>query len=139
MQGDLEALPLRSGSLASAWASNTYVHVARSAMPMALGDLHRTLRVGGQIELRLFGGDRELDAFSDDAFPGRRFSLWDEGMLRDVLIGAGFADVSVDPVSSPRGDVELAVSARRARTRGRHSRPGDETARLRAQPERVRR
>jgi TDG/mug DNA glycosylase family protein len=90
VQGDLEALPLRPASLRGAWASASYVHLSRGAMPMALRDLHGSLVVGGSAELRLFVGDAEGD-FGDDDFPGRFFSLWQEQHLRDVLSGAGFA------------------------------------------------
>src|SRR5438128_2036844 len=40
VQGDLEALPFRDGSLGAAWARNTYLHVRRGRLPLALARLH---------------------------------------------------------------------------------------------------
>lgn len=90
VQGNLAALPFRRGSLAGAYASKSYVHLARSDVPLALADLHRAMAVGAPAELVLFAGDVEHAGFDGDAFPGRRFSLWPEERLCDVLIGAGF-------------------------------------------------
>jgi TDG/mug DNA glycosylase family protein len=96
VRADLRSLPFRRGALRAAWASRSYVHVARPQMPMALWDLHRTLRVDGLAELVLFPGDAEHARFEDDDFPGRSFSLWPAQLLRDVLEGAGFAVDSWD-------------------------------------------
>ena len=88
--GDLRALPLRDRCLRGAWASRSYVHLARGEVPMALADLHRTLVPGAAVELHLFEGDTEWHESPDDDFPGRRFSRWPLPWLRDVLVGAGF-------------------------------------------------
>ena len=94
--GDLRALPLRDRCLRGAWASRSYIHLARSEIPPALADLHRVLVPGAAVELHLFAGDTEWDELADDDFPGRRFSRWPEAWLRDVLVGAGFAVESVE-------------------------------------------
>ncbi|MDE0653277.1 MAG: methyltransferase domain-containing protein [bacterium] len=88
--GDLRALPLRDRCLRGAWASRSYIHLARAQVPLALADLHRALMPGAAVELHLFAGDAEWDERADDDFPGRRFSRWPEDWLRDVLVGAGF-------------------------------------------------
>lgn len=88
---DLRALPLRDRCLRGAWASRSYIHLARAEVPLALADLHRALLPGSAVELHLFAGDAEWDERADDDFPGRRFSRWPEAWLRDVLVGAGFA------------------------------------------------
>src|SRR4029077_7278719 len=59
VQADLEALPFRRGALATAWARNSYVHLPRTAMPLALAEVHRALRVGGQATIALFLGNDE--------------------------------------------------------------------------------
>lgn len=118
VQADLRALPLRRGSLRAAWASKSYVHLARSLVPLALWDLHRALRVGGLVEISLFAGDAEHAGFDDDDFPGRAFSLWPEQLLADVLEGAGF-EVDLLEAERPRraGHTPLIrVRARRLRT-----------------------
>ena len=48
IRASVEALPLRTGSLGAALASKVYVHLARTAVPAALADLHRTLRPGSR-------------------------------------------------------------------------------------------
>jgi TDG/mug DNA glycosylase family protein len=121
VQADLEALPLRTHALGAAWARNSYVHVGRGAMPLALADLHRCVRVGGRVQLQLFAGDDEgYDLFENDDFPGRFFSRWDTAVLADVVRGAGF---DLDDVAV-RDDDRISVSATRARTLPDYVRPG---------------
>lgn len=118
VQAALEALPLRRGALAGAWANRSYVHVARPRLPLALADLHRSLRPGAPVELVLFRGDQDLGPLAGDDFAGRRFSAWDPDHLREVLVGAGFLDATVEQRRPRRrgGDDRLVVRATRART-----------------------
>jgi TDG/mug DNA glycosylase family protein len=118
VRADLRGLPFRRGALRAAWASRSYVHVARPDMPMALWDLHRALAPGGLAELVLFPGDAEHTAFDDDDLPGRSFSLWPEQLLRDVLEGAGFEVVTWEEESPRRADHSpmIRVRLRRLRT-----------------------
>ena len=121
VQADLEALPLRAGALRAAWARNSYVHVARGALPLALADLHRCSSVGALVRLQLFAGEHEgRDLFERDDFPGRFFSQWDPALLADVVRGGGF-DVQELTVRDP--DV-IVVEATRARTLPDYVRPG---------------
>ncbi|MDE0195371.1 MAG: methyltransferase domain-containing protein [bacterium] len=108
---DLRALPLRDRCLRGAWASRSYIHLARAEVPLALADLHRALVPGAAVELHLFAGDTEWDERADDDFPGRRFSHWPESWLRDVLVGAGLAAESIEQ----RNKV-LLVAAKRLHT-----------------------
>ncbi|MYC43988.1 MAG: methyltransferase domain-containing protein [Acidimicrobiia bacterium] len=93
---DLRALPLRDRCLRAAWASRSYIHLARAEVSLALADLHRALAPGAAVELHLFAGDTEWDERADDDFPGRRFSRWPEAWLRDVLVGAGLAVENIE-------------------------------------------
>jgi len=117
VRADLAHLPVRPGSLGAAFASKSYVHLARAEVPLALAELHRSLAVGSPAEITVFPGRLEHGALPDDDFPGRRFSTWDETLLRDVVEGAGFAldDLRHEP---PRGKGEgtFRVRATRART-----------------------
>src|SRR4029079_14497573 len=45
VRADLETLPFRRGAIRSAWAHNSYVHLRRDAVPMALAHLHHALAV----------------------------------------------------------------------------------------------
>jgi TDG/mug DNA glycosylase family protein len=115
VQADLEALPFRFGTLQTAWARNSYVHLPRTSMPAALGDLQRALAVGAQaMVLVLLGAVEGRNIFKRNDFPDRFFSQWDLGQLLDVLVGAGF-DVDgydVDDANEP----EVHVRLTRART-----------------------
>jgi TDG/mug DNA glycosylase family protein len=112
VQADLEALPIRQGALGGAWARNSYVHIPRPRVPMALGDLHRTLRVGASVALQVINGDSDGGDFGNDDFPGRLFSLWDAPLLRDVLVGAGFVveslELNVPPTAKKFNSVWMA-------------------------------
>jgi TDG/mug DNA glycosylase family protein len=77
--------------LGAAWANKSYVHVDRRALPLALWDLHRCLRVGGRASLGLFAGDEDHAGFDADPFAGRAFSRWPPELLAHVLAGAGFS------------------------------------------------
>ena len=64
VQADLEALPFRRGALAGAWARNSYLHVPKARLPLALARLHDALRVDAPLALTLISGDREGESFS---------------------------------------------------------------------------
>jgi TDG/mug DNA glycosylase family protein len=90
VQGDLEDLPFRPGSLGGAWARNTYLHVPKPRLPLALAQLHRALGPGAPIELTFIPGDYEGSSLPGDDFPGRFFACWDPAALQEILTGAGF-------------------------------------------------
>ena len=100
-RADLAALPFAAGSLAGAWASRSYVHLDRRHVPLALADLHRALALDAPAELHIFEGDADFDPFSDDDFPGRRFSRWPEEWIAPLLEGAGFALDSLERLDRP--------------------------------------
>lgn len=89
IQADLEALPMRRGSLGGAWARAAYLHIPRPQLPSALAELHQALRVDTLAHLTMRLGDVD-GLLADDGFPGRFFAGWQPEPLRDVLIGAGF-------------------------------------------------
>lgn len=91
VQADVEALPLRTGSVGGAWSNMTYHHIPRVRLPMALADLHRALHVGAPVDLQVAHGDHEGPDLPGDDVGGRFFATWREPMLVDVVTGAGFA------------------------------------------------
>jgi TDG/mug DNA glycosylase family protein len=101
VQADVEALPLRRGALAGAWANQVYQHVPRARLPLALARLHDALQVGAPVRLSV-----GAPAPSADDFPGRLFEAWPPGDLARVVEGAGFR---CDDVAS---DVAVATRAR---------------------------
>ena len=116
VQGDLEHLPFRRSGLAGGWACASYVHLPAARLPMALADLHRSVRLGGLVELRLFGGDDEGRSRAGDDFPGRFFTHWPERRLADVVTGAGFRILDWGGHVRPAGDTVFAIRAERDRT-----------------------
>jgi len=119
VQADFTALPFADRALGGAWASKTYQHVAHEALPLALADLQRALRVGAPVRIGVFTGEGSAVTESDDDFPGRLFSWWAPDRLRAVVDGAGF---TVDDVAVAGRHVE--VVATRARTLPDLVRPG---------------
>lgn len=109
VRGDLERLPFRWQSLAGAWARNSYLHVPHDALPLALAELHRSLRVGARVSCSFIDGPQDV-VVSDDDLPGRTFWRWSDEALVDVFTGAGFGSVEL------AGDRPRFVDAVRART-----------------------
>jgi TDG/mug DNA glycosylase family protein len=107
---DVSALPFRPGSLGAAWARNTYLHIRRAHLPLALAHLHRSLAVGAPTVLSVVEGDNE-GLIPGDVIPGRFFADWRRDALADVVVGAGFELRGIELV----GD-ELWVTATRARS-----------------------
>jgi TDG/mug DNA glycosylase family protein len=116
VQADLEALPFRDRSLGAAWASNSYLHVPKERLPLALARLHWAMAVGAPLTLSVVVGDGEGDWPGDD-FPGRLFSYWQPDSLAALLAGAGF---EVD---------DVAVAGERVWAEGRRARTLPDTVR----------
>ncbi|MGI8808206.1 MAG: methyltransferase domain-containing protein [Acidimicrobiales bacterium] len=110
VQADIEALPFRDRSLGAAWASNSYLHVPRTRLPLALARLHWAMAVGAPLALSVVAGDGEGDWPGDD-FPGRFFAYWQPEDLAALLAGAGF-EVDEVVIAGER----VWAEARRART-----------------------
>jgi double-stranded uracil-DNA glycosylase len=116
VQADVEALPLRRGVLAGAWANKCLQHLVAERLPSALADLHRALAVGSPLAITVFAGEGTVRTGDEDEFPGRFFTLWDPGHLADVVEGAGFTVEDVRVEEGRPGWPPLRVGARRART-----------------------
>jgi TDG/mug DNA glycosylase family protein len=110
VQADLEALPFRDGGLGGAWGRNTYVHVPKKRLPLALAHLHRSLALGAPAVLTALVGDDE-GVLTDRDLPGRFFSRWPPDSFAEVVAGAGLAVESVEVVNDAAW-----VWARRDRT-----------------------
>lgn len=110
VQADIEALPLRDRSLGGAWASNSYLHVPRTRLPLALARLHWAMAVGAPVTMSVVVGDGD-GAWPGDDFPGRLFAFWQPENLAALLVGAGF---EVDDVAV--AGERVWAEARRART-----------------------
>lgn len=111
VQADLEALPLRPQSVGAGWAQASYLHVPKPRLPMALAQLHRTMRPGAVLELAMKRGDYAGHGLTGDDFPGRFFATWEPEPLAAVVAGAGF---EIDAVTAD--DQWIRIRATRART-----------------------
>ncbi len=108
---DLEALPLRRGTLGGTWAHKCYMHIPAPRLPMALADLHRVVSVGGALHVQVTS-DRAQLTEPDPRFAGRHFDGWPLARLIDVVVGAGFTiEHTFDD-----GQEWIDVEATRART-----------------------
>ncbi len=115
VQADLRALPFRRHAFGAAWANKSFVHLDRRLVPRALWDLHRVVRPDGTAFVSVFLGDAEHEAYDEDPFAGRSFSLWTEELLDAVVEGAGFDVVDrVDLEDTTKGYVGLTLRRRRA-------------------------
>jgi TDG/mug DNA glycosylase family protein len=110
VQADIEAPPFRDRSLGGAWASNSYIHVPRPRLPLALARLHWAMAVGAPLTISGIAGDGE-GARPDDDFPGRTFTYWQPDEVAALLIGAGFEIEEIE-----RDMERIWATARRART-----------------------
>lgn len=111
VQGDLFALPFRRASFSGVWARQSYLHLRRADLPLALADLHRALAGGAPVVLALLEGPGDGWEPPTDDLPGRFFAGWNERALCDVVEGAGFEAVEVS-----EDQHKLWVTATRART-----------------------
>jgi SAM-dependent methyltransferase len=112
-QAELESLPFAEGAFAGAFARHSYLHVPKARVAEAFAELRRVLVPGGLVLLSLVEGDYEGESLPKDDFPGRYFAFWEQRELGAALIAAGFADISVQRVSRPRGESDLVATARR--------------------------
>lgn len=112
VRADLEALPVRDRSLGGAWARNTYLHVPKVRLPLALARLHWALAPGAPLALSVTAGEGEGPWPDDDIGP-RLFARWSPAHLADVVAGAGFDAVEVEEAP---GTADLWVRAVRARS-----------------------
>ena len=110
VRGDIAALPFKPGSIGAAWARNTYLHIRRANLPIALAHLHRSLAIGAPVVMSVVEGDDE-GQIADDIIGDRFFANWRREALADVAVGAGFDLDAIDLI----GD-ELWVTATRARS-----------------------
>ena len=110
LQADIETLPFRDRSLGGVWASNSYLHVPRPQLPLALARLHWAMAVGAPLTISGIAGEGEGELPKDD-FPGRFFALWSAEELAALLTGAGF-EVEGTEIEGER----VWAHARRART-----------------------
>jgi SAM-dependent methyltransferase len=113
VRADLEALPFGDGSLAGAFARNSYLHLPKARLADALSDLRRALRPGGLLLLTLIEGGYEGHDLPGDDFEGRYFACWGESELAAVLAATGFGDVVTERIGRRRGSShDLLTTAR---------------------------
>lgn len=127
VRADLADLPFGRGSFVGVWASKAHQHLPATDLPLALGDVHRVLAVGGRLDLTVFAS-RDLGAGptveevstpeSGDDLPGRLFTWWQPDHLADVVAAAGFRVDRLELVAARHEDdharLEVTATAERA-------------------------
>ncbi|MCU1498932.1 MAG: mismatch-specific DNA-glycosylase [Acidimicrobiales bacterium] len=124
VRADLSDLPFGGGAFAGVWASKAHQHLPAADLPLALGDVHRVLAVGGRLDLTMFAGrpgepttEEVSTAGSGDDLPGRLFTWWDPDHLADVVAAAGFTVDHLELVApdggGDRSRIELTATAAR--------------------------
>lgn len=93
--GDIAQLPLRTASIAGAWANKSLQHLPDDEVPHALAELHRVMAVGGRIDLQVFEAEGAGRTPSDSDLPDRLFTGFSTQLLADLLEGAGFAQMEI--------------------------------------------
>jgi TDG/mug DNA glycosylase family protein len=113
VQGDVEHLPFAPQSIDGAWSWMTHLHVPRRRLPLALWDLHRSLRVGSPLAVQILEGEYEGNDLPDDQIAGRYFAAWPPERFVDQVVGAGF---EVEEESLEVSGDEVRLHAVRGRT-----------------------
>ena len=89
VQGDLRALPFGAGCFEGAWACAALLHLPRTAVSAALGELRRVLTGGGVLYLSVQQGEGE--GWQPRAYGQARprfFTYWQPEMLDAALAAA---------------------------------------------------
>jgi SAM-dependent methyltransferase len=90
VQGDLRALPFGAGSFDGVWACAALLHLPRTAVAPALGELRRVLAGGGVLYLSVQQGEGE--GWQPRAYGQARprfFTYWQPAALDAALAAAG--------------------------------------------------
>ncbi len=115
-----ERLPVAGGGLGGAVANRVLLHLPRTGVPLALGELHRALALDAPAFVRVLGQRTGRDLRAGGRFAGRLFSTWSPGEFEQLCIGAGFEIESTDATerrAAATGDRpwELGLRLRRIR------------------------
>jgi TDG/mug DNA glycosylase family protein len=129
LQADLAALPFAREVFDGAVAVNCLVHLSLEELPVALAQIHASLRVGARFgctvpELKEDAGEAKGVSYrssSDDPFEGRLFTAFRRDRMRAIVEAAGFRDVSLETMA---GDFFVWIGAERDRTLPDYVRPG---------------
>ncbi|MCC7509775.1 MAG: class I SAM-dependent methyltransferase [Planctomycetes bacterium] len=86
--GDARSLPVATNSFDGAWTESVFMHVPRAEVARAMSSMHRALRPGGLLYVRLALGERE--GFEHSA-QGEIFrARWDATEFEQVLNSLDF-------------------------------------------------
>lgn len=117
VEGDLRALPHADGALAGVVAFYALIHLARGSLALALRELHRVLRPGGQLFVAFHVGDEVRRV---EELWGQRtaldFVFFGVDEMQGALDAAGF-EVTATTERDPYPEVE--AQTRRAYVRAR--------------------
>ncbi len=97
LQADLLDIPFKDSSFAGVWAYTSLLHIPKSQIQQAIGEIARILKPGGVVMLGMIEGDsQEIKPYSQDIQSDRLFVYYTEDELKELLITSGFKILSVD-------------------------------------------
>ena len=102
LQADVEALPVKAGGAAGAFAHFSLQHLPRAGFRNAIREVRRALRPGGHLEVTMqsaaarFSDQGDGIRVGDDMPVGRWFSYWEVGDVVQVLEGERLVVVTVE-------------------------------------------
>jgi ubiquinone/menaquinone biosynthesis C-methylase UbiE len=88
--GDFNSLPFPSESFDGVWAYTSLLHIKKSEMDIAIGEIRRVLKMGGIFGLGMIEGDTEEYRESSGVRKPRLFSFYKKEELEDILNHADF-------------------------------------------------
>jgi hypothetical protein len=91
IQGDLRAIPVRTGAVAGCWCVATLVHLPPAQLAAALAELARITAIGGMVVLGTQRGDSS--GFEADPYTGqhlRRMTRHPPAAILEGLAAQGF-------------------------------------------------
>jgi len=88
--GDFNILPFQSGSFDGVWAYTSLLHVKKSEIGIAIGEIKRVLKVGGIFGLGMIEGEMEEYRESSGVGKPRLFSFYKKDELENILTHTGF-------------------------------------------------
>ena len=88
--GDFNSLSFQDESFDGVWAYTSLLHIKKSEIGIAMGEIKRVLKVGGIFGLGMIEGDKEEYRESSGVGKPRLFSFYKKEELESILASAGF-------------------------------------------------
>jgi ubiquinone/menaquinone biosynthesis C-methylase UbiE len=88
--GDCLSLPFPEESFNGVWAYTSLLHIKKSEIEIAIGEIYRVLKIGGIFGLGMIEGETEEYRESSGVGKRRLFSFYKKGELENILLKTSF-------------------------------------------------